>query len=605
MAADFSNRADQRMIFKVVAIACLISFCFAVLNLWDHRDQFDPEGISYLDIADAYRRGDWQAALTGLWSPLYSWLLALVMLIFNPSAEWEFTAVHALNVFIYLATLASFSVFLRELLRVNNDVAESERLPDWSWIILGYALFTWGTIQLIPLWLPEPDLFVSALVYLILAMLLRIRKGEVTWGESIIMGVLMALGYFTKAVMFPMAFVFTAVALTLTRRSRKMLLRILVSFSLFLSLSLPYIVALSDAKGHLTYSDAGRLNYAWDINNVTLWIHWQGENPAHGTPLHPTRKIHDDPPMYEFATPFNVTYPPWYDPSYWYEGVKVSVDLQRQLKVFLVNTKRLLYALVSTPGLATADSEAPGPPLWNGKGLFFGPLLALLCAMILTNLGHAYTSIPRAIAKRWFLFVPIAAGLAAYTLLHVEGRLIVAYVVTLWIVLFQTVATMISADSRRAFMAILISATLIVSVSLIPGTARAMWRAASYLTNDDIETPFLQSGHTHWKVAEYLHNQGLRAGDPVGSVGYTYGAYWARMARLHVVAEIAQIPEDGATVFWSSNTTKQAVVMDLFRNTGAKAVVGSSVPVGSVPANWQRIADTDYYAYVFPRDDSK
>ena len=74
------------------------------------------------------------------------------------------------------------------------------------------------------------------------------------------------------------------------------------------------------------------------------------------------------------------------------------------------------------------------------------------------------------------------------------------------------------------------------------------------------------------------------------------------MARLHVVAEI---PEDGAMAFWSTDTAKQAVVMQLFRNTDAKAVVGSSVPAGSVPANWQRIADTDYYVYVFPRDSSK
>ena len=599
MDAVHSLRTDQRLTLKVAAVACLISFCFAVIHLWDHRDLFDPEGISYLDIADAYRRGDWRAALTGLWSPLYSWLLALVMFLFNPSAQWEFTAVHALNVIIYLVALASFSFFMWELLRSNNEVAEDERLPDWSWLILGYSLFTWGTIQLIPLHLPEPDLLVSALVYLLLAMLLRIRKGNVTWGESNFMGVLMALGYFTKAVMFPMAFVFTAVALALTRRSRKMLFRILVSFFLFMSLSLPYIVALSNAKGHWTYSDGGRLNYAWDINKVTLWIHWQGENPAHGIPLHTTRKIHDDPPMYEFATPIKATYPPWYDPSYWYEGVEVSVDMQRQLEVLLNNTKHLLLFIANSPGPATAESRASGALPW-GYERTLGPLLALLCAMILINLGRV--SIFRAIAKRWFLLVPIAAGLAAYTLLHLEGRLIAAYVVALWMVLFQSVATPISAESRRAFTTILASAALIVSVSLIPGTARAMWHAARYLTNGNIETPFLQSGHTNWRVAEYLHNAGLRAGDPVGSVGYTYGAYWARMARLHVVSEI---PEDGAKAFWSSDTAKQTVVIQLFRDTGAMAVVGSSVPAGSVPANWQRIADTDYYVYVFPRDSSK
>jgi len=74
------------------------------------------------------------------------------------------------------------------------------------------------------------------------------------------------------------------------------------------------------------------------------------------------------------------------------------------------------------------------------------------------------------------------------------------------------------------------------------------------------------------------------------------------MARLHVVAEI---PEDGATAFWSAGTAKQAIVMQLLRNTGAMAVVASGVPAGTATTDWQRIADTDYYAYVFLRDYNK
>ena len=35
----------------------------------------DP--ISYLDIGDAYLRGDWNAALNSYWSPLYSWIVGL------------------------------------------------------------------------------------------------------------------------------------------------------------------------------------------------------------------------------------------------------------------------------------------------------------------------------------------------------------------------------------------------------------------------------------------------------------------------------------------------------------------------------------------------
>ena len=118
-----------------------------------------------------------------------------------------------------------------------------------------------------------------------------------------------------------------------------------------------------------------------------------------------------------------------------------------------------------------------------------------------------------------------------------------------------------------------------------------MFDAARYFVNGNTEAPFFQSGYTNWKVAKYLHNAGLRAGDPVGAVGWTYSAYWARMARVHVVAEV---PAEGATAFWLSDTAKRAVVMQLFRDVGAKAVVAKAFPPSSAPVNWQHTGDTDY-----------
>jgi hypothetical protein len=569
----------------------------AALDLWGNRDLFDADGISYLDMADAYRRGDWRAALVGLWSPLYAWLLAFMMLFFNPSAQWEFTAVHALNFFIFVVTLASFSVFMREFLRANRETAVNGRLPDWTWLVLGYSLFTWSTIRLIPLHQPEPDLIVCALVYLIFAMLFRIRMEAVTWGESIFLGMLLGLGYLTKAIMFPLAFVFTGVALILAGRSAKKRCKILVAFSVFFLLSLPYIVVLSNANGRWLVSDSGRLNYGWEMNEVKKWHHWHGENPVHGTPVHPTRKIYDNPPMYEFGTPFNnVTYPPFYNPSYWYEGVKVTVDLRRQLSVIVRNTKRLLFFLASFPGSATnwlvyyADLD--------GKDRTIGALLTLFCVIVLTNIGRV--SVFRGIGKHWFVLVPISAALGAYALLHFEGRYIAAYVVALWMVLFRSVAIPYSEESKRIFTAVVASGALITTITVAAGTGQAVLQAAQYFTNGNTEAPFLQSGYTDWKVAKYLHNAGLRAGDPVGAVGWTFSAYWARMARLHIVAEV---PDEGARAFWSLDTAKRAVVMQLFRNVGAKAVVAvaARVPVGSAPANWQHIGD--HYVYVFQNSD--
>jgi hypothetical protein len=97
------------------------------------------------------------------------------------------------------------------------------------------------------------------------------------------------------------------------------------------------------------------------------------------------------------------------------------------------------------------------------------------------------------------------------------------------------------------------------------------------------------------------------------------------MARVHIVAEV---PAEGANAFWSSDA-KRETVMRLFREVGAKAVVGKSghlnaelqhewdlrglpgtpaplplspsnapASIGTAPANWQYIAGTDYYVYL-------
>src|SRR5256885_15719819 len=97
---------------KWIAIACVVSCALVLLNLWDNRDLFDPEGITYLDLADAYRRGDWRAALVRHWSPLYPWLIGLTLFTFGTQAQWGFGGVLALNFFIFSLSFASVRVFM-------------------------------------------------------------------------------------------------------------------------------------------------------------------------------------------------------------------------------------------------------------------------------------------------------------------------------------------------------------------------------------------------------------------------------------------------------------------------------------------------------------
>jgi hypothetical protein len=58
----------------------LLAILLGVVHAWAaiSSHSMNADGIAYLDIGDAYLRGDWANAINPVWSPLYSWILGLV-----------------------------------------------------------------------------------------------------------------------------------------------------------------------------------------------------------------------------------------------------------------------------------------------------------------------------------------------------------------------------------------------------------------------------------------------------------------------------------------------------------------------------------------------
>ncbi|HEX9919123.1 MAG TPA: hypothetical protein VGA87_08150, partial [Pyrinomonadaceae bacterium] len=317
----------------------LEQFCWFVavalgfLQAWGRRHHSDDgvaymgaDGIAYLDIGDAYWRGDWAAAVNAMWSPFYSWLTGLTLRLFQPSPFDEFTVVRLLNFALYLLSLAAFVFFLRELERFrrtrmnDGDAApDSDALPRRAWLVFAYALFVWTSLSMNRVARTSPDVLVSALVFVASALLLRIRLRRAGWLTFALFGLTLGVGYLTKTFMFPLAFVFLAAGLFAYGDVRRAAPRVVFALAVFLAVSAPFVFALSRAKGRLTIGDTGRLNYAWHVNGTTPFIHWQGESAGgcggSGAPAHPTRKLSDSPALYEFGSPVAGTYPPWYDPT--------------------------------------------------------------------------------------------------------------------------------------------------------------------------------------------------------------------------------------------------------------------------------------------------
>jgi hypothetical protein len=102
------------------------------------------------------------------------------------------------------------------------------------------------------------------------------------------------------------------------------------------------------------------------------------------------------------------------------------------------------------------------------------------------------------------------------------------------------------------------------------------------------------STDSHPEIADGLQRLGLRQGDRVGFIGESFTAFWARLARVRIVAEI---PPQHAREFWSADPDRRSDALGTFADAGAVAVVADTVPEALVARGWQTIGDTGYAVY--------
>ena len=537
--------------------------------------------VAYLDIADAYLQGDWTAAISGNWSPLYSWILAVFIWLFEPSDLWEFPLVKLVNLFIFICTLASFEFFLTQFIQHSKQGAfftASQRwlqVPEWVWLCLGYAVFLISTLQWIGIDCDTPDMATAGIIYLAAGLILKIRLYPQRWQLFWLLGGTLALGYFAKAAMFLLAFVFLLVSLFSTKDWRQTLPRAVAALLVFLLVVSPYITALSLKKGRFTFSETGRLSYAWYVYPTTSVIPdtlWRGEPSEFGKPKHPIRKLFTDPDILEFGEPIGGTYPLWTDPAYWYEGLTYKFDLKSSLRLLLLNLQ--FYGEMFL-------------------GLFaFGYLTVLVWSRQLKIAVVALVS-------RAHLLAIAASGLSVYGLstnltvnsyLHQpSSRFVSAFVVLLFAGACSTIRLPNFKSARRLMAGMVLVTAVFVCSQLWVNAAEDVWAIAN--------NP--QSNH-HWHIATEMQHLGLKPGDKIAFFGNSdqrsNHIYWARLADAKIVAQIER-PE----AFWEKNKTVQSKALKALELSGVKVVVQANLPSkNTLGAQWQKVGDTQYYACFLP-----
>lgn len=548
---------------KLKLFFCIFAILMGLGQAWAGKWEMQPDGISYIELGEAYFRWDLHAALNGYWSPFYCWVLGAGLKVFHPPPYWEFPFIHLVNFLIFLAALVCFNFFLASLIGYHHSQRNRHRefglapIPEWVWFAFGYALFNLSSLRMITVWSVSPDMCVAAFIYLVAGIILRIHSGVTTWRNYFLLGICLGFGYLSKAAVLPVAVVFILATISTGQVFRRWLPRVGITLAGLTLVAAPYVILLSLRQGQFTFSETPKLAYAFMVDNVPL-MHWQGLPAGFGKPLHPTRKIFDHPAAFEFRDPIPGTYPPWYDPTYWHEGIATHFDFERQKTTLMVNGPRL------------AD-------------LFFDRFVAGLAVtfLVLHLFSPSWRSAIRNLARQWILLLPPLAAFVMYALVLVAPRYLAPYFTLFCAGLMAGWSLPEMPQSRDLMTALTIPAFVTVPILLILTVTDGIISA--------------RAAPVTWQLADCLHRKGIRAGDSVADIGLNGESGWARLARVRITAEI---PHESVEEFDASKTEAKAKVLESIFRTGVKAIVADTRESSGCETGWQAVSETSYYVCV-------
>ena len=505
------------------------------LEAFAGRHVVNPDGIAYLDIADAYGRGDWTSALNAYWSPLYSWLLAPAVVLARASPVWEFPLAHVVNLGIFVGAVAAFEALLVAVARLLGADGAA-RTALWLW---GYALFLRATLTMATLRLVTPDVLVMAVTCLLAALLCRVSTGDERGRTLVALGIVAGVGYLAKQILLPVGVLALVLAAAGRGDGRRRRAGVVWAVLAMLVVAAPFVVAISLARGRFTVGEAGRLNYIWSLRAEGDRAQPMEGLLAHREGTHPPRKVLDAPAVWDFGRPGPGTVPLSFDPAYWSEGVRLRLEPRAQLRVLAVNA--------------------------GAVGQVLRRWLPALTIVVLVLLIAGRAALGPA-ARLWRLDVLGLAPVLVYPVVWVEGRYLAAAVVLVLFVPFAAAVRSAPLEPRVATAAALAALLTLV----VPPAAATL--------ADVARDPGLRGAPPAVAVeAAAVRALGLRPGDAVAVVGNFYDVGWARLARVRVVATL---DADRASDY-------DPRLAPALASTGARLVVSDRGPLRAIaPDDW-------------------
>lgn len=614
-------------------VARLVILGLAAFQAYAQRFAVGPDGISYLDLSDAVVTGRWSGLINLYWSPLYPALIGLARLVVGAGPRWEVATLHAVNFVCFVAMFAAFEYLLIEILDLARRTRHSALAGTWG-VIGAYGLFAVFALTMTPLELTTPDLLSSGAIFVAFGALLRLRQSTARQRRNaLVLGFALGFGALAKSFLVPWAAVcFAVLAIATGRRGVSATLTAVGAWAVIV---IPWSAVLSVHAGRPTFGDAGRLTFAWYVNN-------QGAPSLHGVPP-AARNARTDAILEGVGVVGDApgTDPMWFDPARWNAPLRPHWNLSDEvgtLKVF-----ELFYIQNLAPLLFIAFLIAVAPPgtrrgAWSRGWVVFMPMFAGLAAYALVIVTARYIMpfvlagtltllatlpIARRIRPIWALVgiaLPIAvealqartaAGLAIVTSIvggTVVGVLVPARRRWLWVLALVfamglTRLVLTPSDRRELVLGSLALAAAFWFLSrraivngrtlrfayqsqLALATLLAIVLATRFAVRLKQDVDKLQfygrapSNNIEWNVAKELASHGVLPGTRVAVIGPHAESYWARASRVHITANV---PAPLTDAFWQLVPAARDSLLAQFAAAGATVAVATIGPPDGVP----------------------
>ncbi len=232
---------------KSILFGYVLFVVLGVLILPAYVHTLNNDAISYISIAMKYVGGHTAEAINPYWSPMYSWLIAGLILLGIPG-------LYAAKIVSLVAGFGSLVVFCDLCRYFRIDRPLSLILPSAVALLLLYFVT----------YVITPDLLLVFFLLMYLRLLFEPNIGSRPW-HGVVIGIIASLAYLSKTIALPLIIIHSTVTLTYlffsgsTSQRRRLIIHHSIALFVFMSLALAWALQISAKHGSFTFGENARV----------------------------------------------------------------------------------------------------------------------------------------------------------------------------------------------------------------------------------------------------------------------------------------------------------------------------------------------------------